>query len=100
MGSQVVSFSIPQPIPERSAGRPKVLGLICTHPALLPLDTVISSARAGAERSPKATSTRIVGIFIDYPPIKMMSKRRSGFLSKEQFADQKDNLTRGEVTGI
>src|SRR5882672_1951544 len=68
VGSHEVSFSVPQPMPERLAGRPKVLGLICTHPALLPLDTVMSSARALAERTPKAKSTRIVRIFIDDPP--------------------------------
>src|ERR1700751_1072338 len=60
-GSQVVSFSMPHPIAERSAGKPKVLGLICTQPALLALVTVMSSARAATEKNRhRASAPRIL----------------------------------------
>jgi len=68
IGSQVVSFSEPQPIPVRLAGSPNVVELpICTQPALLLLVTVIGAANAAAGiRVPTAKTAASFKILIGY----------------------------------
>src|ERR1700688_1113020 len=83
-GSQMGSFSDPQPIPLRSAGRPKVLVLICTQPWLLAFVTVTCAwAPTANSNAQQRIDSQILNFFIGkLPPLENLA-------TGEQFGCQR-----------
>src|ERR1700686_717662 len=86
-GSQMGSFSDPQPIPLRSAGRPKVLVLICTQPWLLAFVTVTCAwAPTANSNAQQRIDSQILNFFIGkLPPLENLA-------TGEQFGCQRGGI--------